>query len=48
MYLLVAVNKCLRTLTINAISALAFNEFPNNSLRLVTNFIRLIFRTECL
>lgn len=48
MYLLVAVNKCLRILTINAISALAFNEFPNNSLRLVTNFIRLIFRTEFL
>lgn len=42
MYLLVAVNKCL---LINVISALAFNEFPNNSSRLVTNFTRLLFRT---
>lgn len=45
MYLLVAVNKCLRTLTINVISALAFNEFLNNLLRLATNFTRLLFRT---
>lgn len=45
MYLLLAVNKCLCTLIINVISALAFNEFPNNFLRLVTNFTRLLFRT---
>lgn len=45
MYLLLAVNKCLCTLTINVISALEFNEFPNNFLRFVTNFTRLPFST---